>query len=194
MEQTQPFKYGKSHKIINWGCAFDSLTELKFAISISEEYEFLRARVSIYYHPGTLEPTDYIRECHRRYTPDFLIRHKKTGKAFLVEIKPRAFENEPQLALRKTVAEKYIRWKGYDWEYKVIFNDEIILTLKQFEEFSECCKLKSKSSLRFWFEEYNKKFDRSAPSLISNVPNNSDIEFVMFGRRSLRKARFGQKP
>ena len=72
----QLFRYGRSHKIVHWGCAFDSLTELKYAISIMEEYEFLRARVTIYYHPGTKLPTDYIRECHRHYTPDFLIRHK----------------------------------------------------------------------------------------------------------------------
>jgi TnsA endonuclease N terminal. len=183
MIQRRSFKYGKSHKIISWGCAFDSLTELKFAVSIMEEYEFLRARVSIYYHPGTLHPTDYIRECHRRYTPDFLIRHKETGKALLVEIKPRAFEHEPQLVRRKEIAENYIRWKGYDWEYKIVFDDEIILSSEQLEEFEECCKLKSKSSWKLWFAQYNKKFDRSAPSLISNVPANSDIEFVMFGKK-----------
>lgn len=184
--QKQKFKYGKSHKIINWGCTFDSLTELKFAISIMEDYEFMRARVSIYYHPGTKLPTDYIRECHRHYTPDFLIRHKETGEAFLVEIKPRAFEHDPQLSLRKEVAENYIRWKSYDWKYKVIFDDEIILTVEQWEDFEECCKLKSKSSFKLWFEEYNKKFDRSAPSFFSKVPTSSDLHFIMFGKRSTR--------
>ena len=71
VQHTRSFKYGKSHKIIYWGCAFDSMTELKYAVSIMEDYEFLRARVSIYYHPGTREPTDYVREFHRRYTPIF---------------------------------------------------------------------------------------------------------------------------
>ena len=101
------FAYRKAHKIVNWGCAFDSLTELKFAISIMEEYEFLRERVTIYYHPGTKKPTDYIREFTRHYTPDFLVRNKETGEALLVEIKPRAFEHDPQLPLRKVVAENY---------------------------------------------------------------------------------------
>lgn len=181
--QRTKFKYGKSHKIINWGCGFDSLTELKFAISILEDYEFLRARVSIYFHPGTRKPTDYIKEFHRRYTPDFLIRHKTTGEAFLVEIKPRAFRNDPQLALRKEVAENYIAWKKYDWKYKVVFDDEIILTSDQLEEFEQCCKLKSKSTWKIWFQEYNRRFDRSAPNFISTVPSNSSVEFVMFGRR-----------
>lgn len=97
--QKQKFKYGKSHKIINWGCSFDSLTELKFAISIQDEYEFLRERITIYYHHGTLEPTQELREGIRHYTPDFLIRNKQTGEAFLVEIKPRAAANDPQLIL-----------------------------------------------------------------------------------------------
>lgn len=181
MKTQTNFRYGTSHKIINWGYCFDSLTELKFAISIREEYEYLRERISIYYHPGTKLPTDYIRECHRRYTPDFLIRHKQTNEALLVEIKPRAFEGNPQLALRKEVAENYIRWKGYDWKFKVIYDDEIILDEEQWEDFEECCKLKSKSSFKIWFEQYNKKFDRSAPSLFKNIPDNRKIEFVMFG-------------
>lgn len=187
--QESKFRYGRSHKIINWGCAFDSLTELKFAISIMEDYEFLRGRLSIYYHPGTKLPTDYIRTCHHRYTPDFLIRHKETREAFLVEIKPRAFEHHPQLTLRKEVAENYIRWKKFDWKYKVVFDDEIILTEEQLEEFEQCCKLKSKSSYKLWFQEYNKKFDRSAPSLFKNVLSNARIEFVMFGTvRSLTRS------
>lgn len=190
MKNESHFKYKKSHRIINWGCSFDSLTEVKFAISIMEEYKFIRGRVCIYFHPGTKLPTEYIRDCHRRYTPDFLIRHKETGKAFLVEIKPRAFENDPQLVLRRQVAENYIRWKNYDWTYKVVFDDEIFLNQEQWEEFQECCKLKKPSSLLLWFEEYNKKFDRSAPSFFSHNPSNSDIRFIMFGDRS-EKHRYG---
>jgi hypothetical protein len=152
-----------------------------------EEYEFLRERICIYYHPGTLLPTDYIRECHRRYTPDFLMRHKETGEAFLVEIKPAGFRNHPQLLLRQKVAENYINWKGYDWKFKVVFDDEIILDQAQWEEFQECRLLKSKSSFKLWFEQYNKKFDRSAPSMFSRVATNTDIRFIMFGERSARQ-------
>ncbi len=184
------FKYRNSHRIVNWGCAFDSLTELKYAISIVEEFEFLRARVTIYFHPGTKQPTDYIRECTRHYTPDFLVRNKETGEAFLVEIKPRAFEHDPQLLLRKEVSDNYIKWKGYDWKYKVIFDDEIVLTADQLEEFEQCCKLKSRSARKLWFEEYNKKFDRGAPSFFSTVPSNSDVQFVIFGTRNLQQKHF----
>lgn len=189
MKNKSHFKYQQSHKIIHWGCSFDSLTELKFAISIMEEYEFLRARVSIYYHPGTKMPTNYIRECHRHYTPDFLIRHKETHEAFLIEIKPRAFQHEPELILRKQVAENYIWWKNYDWKYKVVFDDEIFLNQDQWEEFQDCCKLKSKCAQLLWFEQYNKKFDRSAPSLFS-APTSKDIRFIMFGERAVERKPF----
>src|ERR1044072_5606293 len=99
--KNKSFVYGRSHKIVNWGCSFDSLTELRYAISIRDEYEFLRGRVHIYYDQATLKPTSYIRTGIKHYTPDFLIRHKTRNKAWLVEIKPRAFENKQQLRTRE---------------------------------------------------------------------------------------------
>jgi hypothetical protein len=182
--QMKHFKYGKSHKMIYWGCSFDSMLELKYALSIQNEYEFLRSHVPIYYDPVTKRPTNYIRANIRRYTPDFLIRHKETKKAFWVEIKPRAFSDHGQLELRKEVAEKYIQWKGYDWQYKIVFDDEIILTLDQVVQFNECCSLIGISARKTWFEKYNKRFDRSAPAFFKTVPRNGDVLFVMFGQKS----------
>jgi len=183
------FKYGKSHKMIYWGCSFDSILELKYALSIQNEYEFLRSHIPIYYDPVTKRPTNYIRANIRRYTPDFLIRHKETKKAFWVEIKPRPFSDQAQMELRKEVAEKYIQWKGYDWQYKVVYGDEIILTLDQLVQFNECCSLIEISARKTWFEKYNRRFDRSAPSFFKTVPRNGDVLFVMFGhKRSLTKS------
>lgn len=108
----QTFEYKKSVPLIYWGCCFDSLLELKYALSIQSEYEFLRAHIPIYYDPKTKMPTNYIRGNIRRYTPDFLIRHKQTKKAYLIELKPRAFNNHEQLAGRREIAEKYIQWKN----------------------------------------------------------------------------------
>ena len=182
MAQRSTFRYGRSHKIVNWGCSFDSLTEVKYALSIMDDYLFLRNRVAIYFHPGTLQPTDYIRTFHRRYTPDFLIRHRETGEAFLVEIKPRAFENDPQLSYRKRIAENYIRWKGYDWKFKIVFDDEIILSEEGLAQFEDCCRLKSSSAYLLWFQEYNKRFDRSAPNLFKRGLTNAFIQTVFWGK------------
>lgn len=181
--RNKSFKYGKSHKIIFWGCCFDSLLELKFALSIQNEYEFLRLNITVYYDPKTKRPTDYIRSNIKSYTPDFLIRHKETNQAYWIEIKPRAFSDQAKLALRKEVAERYIEWKGYDWQYKVIYDDEIKLTLDQLVQFNECCtSLIAKSARKIWFQKNNNRFDRSAPLLFSKAPGSSRVQFVMFGQ------------
>lgn len=99
-----------------------------------------------------------------------------------MEIKPRAFEGQPQLALRKELAERYIKWKGYDWTFKVIFDDYIILSEEQLEDFEQCCKLKSKSAYKIWFEQVNRKYDRSSPSLFKTAYDNKQVEFEMFGK------------
>lgn len=182
--KSKAFQYRKSCKIVNWGCQFDSLLELKYAISIQDEYEFLRARITIFYHHGTKAPTGYVREGVRRYTPDFLIRHKQTGEAFLVEIKPRAAENEPQLALRREVAGKFIRWKKYDWKFKVVFDDQIVLDEAAWVVFDHCRKLKSKSAFKLWLAEQDRRYNRCAPTYFAKSPRESDIRFVMFGERS----------
>ena len=91
ISQIPHFHNRKSHKIIHWGCCFDSLLELRYAMSIRRDYEFIRSRLHIYYDKETLTRTSYIRTGIKHYTPDFLIRNKTTNEAFLVEIKPRAF-------------------------------------------------------------------------------------------------------
>jgi len=102
----EAFKYYDSIPVKEWGCHFDSMLELKYALSIMDDFEFLRSRIPIYFDPKTKKPTDYLRYNTKRYTPDFLIRHKITMEAFWVEIKPRAFERENQLIIRRELAER----------------------------------------------------------------------------------------
>lgn len=175
------FKYGRSFKIIYWGYQFDSILELKFAISIRKDYQFLRSQIPIYYDPVTRKPTDNIRGNIVRYTPDFLIRHKVTGQAFLVEVKPKAYDDEKDLSKRKEVAENYISWKGYDWNYVLIYSDEVILSPDEEMELEECLKLKSSSSSKIRLQKANDRYDRSMPSLFKPFINNKQIRFVMFG-------------
>jgi len=141
----------------------------------------LRERLVIFYDPATRQPIEYLRSSYRHYTPDFLIRHKTTGKTFLVEIKPHGFEGHPQLDLRKEVAEKYIRWKNYDWTYKAVFDDEIILNAEQLEDFKECYRLKSSAAFKLWFEQNNRKLNRGASSFFTNAAPEARIRYIMFG-------------
>lgn len=175
------FNYKKSCRVINWGYVFDSMLELKYAISVQKEYEYLRSHIPIYYDPKTKLPTFYIRGNIRRYTADFLIRHKVTNKAFLVEVKPRAFEGNEQLMVRKEVAENYIRLKKYDWEFKVVYSDEIKLSADEHALFINCFKLVPGSERKFLFKKLNDRFDQSKPSLFFSSPSSRLVHFVMFG-------------
>ncbi len=158
------FPYRLSRKAQTWGCQFDSLTELKYVIAIMDDYHYLRSPVSIYYHPVTKITLDNIRRCHLRYTPDFLIRHKQTFQSFLVEIKPRAFENHIQLDLRKAVAENYIARKNLDWKFKIVFDDEIVLSTEQIYNFQIASSMTSAKELANWFINYCKIHGYSFPT------------------------------
>jgi hypothetical protein len=176
------FTYTNVVPIVNWGCRFDSLTELKFAISISDEYDFIRSPGSIYYHPGTLEPAVNIRTCDRRYTPDFLIRHKQTSEAFLIEIKPRAYENNARLEKCLRVAENFILQNKYDWKFKVIYDDEIFLSDEQLKDYTECKRLKLKSSFNDWSKQFGSHLNRGVIAALLKLPSHIQVEYLMLGR------------
>ena len=134
------------------------------------EYHFLRSPVAIYYHPGTRITLDHLRRCHLRYTPDFLIRHKETFEATLIEIKPRAFEDHPQLFLRKAVAENYIQRKNLDWKFKVVFDDQINFTDEQLDAFNECASLSTGKAMAAWFNAYSQHMNHTFPdNLLSDL-------------------------
>lgn len=175
------FVYKKATRIINWGYSFDSLLELKYALSIQTDYYYLREHIPIFYDPRSRQPTNYIRDHIRRYTPDFLIRHKRTNEATLVEIKPRAFEQCKQLSLRREVAENYIRWRKFDWSYKVIFDDQIELTGSQKEQFHLCTNDMLRSQRKFELNKLNQMFNQNPSSLIHKSPSSKLIQLVMFG-------------
>jgi hypothetical protein len=174
--------YKKSYPFTCWCCHFDSLTELKYAISIAADYEFLRAVIPIYFNPKTKQTTDYIREGIRRYTPDFLIRHKITGKAFLVEVKPPNFGDAAELDLRSTIAEHYIIRKNLDWAFKIVYGNEIELSGKDLELFEQCCNFRLNRHIDKNFSNWNIKFDPTAAPLFSGS-RNGNVQFIMFGQR-----------
>lgn len=181
LKQAKPFKYRKSCKMIYWGCQFDSLLELKYAISIQDEYEFIRSRLTIYYKHDSNEPTNYIREGVRHYTPDFIIRNKKTSQAYLIEIKPRAAQNEPSLKVRQDVAEKYIRCKKYDWTFKIVYDDEIVLDELGIQLYEECCKLKCKSAFKMFMQDQERKYRGDSSMKFGRPPTEERIRFVFLG-------------
>ncbi len=124
-----PFTYEYKGCHIDYkGLGFDSLLELRYAISIEQGFAFMREGIKIFYDPSTEKSTNYLRAGIRRYTPDFLIRNWQTGKAFLIEVKPSGFDDFNALSLYQNICNHYIETNKYDWEFKVIFEENIILS------------------------------------------------------------------
>ncbi|MES1216835.1 MAG: TnsA endonuclease N-terminal domain-containing protein [Bacteroidota bacterium] len=183
------FKYNNCIPVKEWGCHFDSMLEFKYALSIQDDYEFLRSRIPVYYDPKTKKPTDYLRYNTKRYTPDFLIRHKISLQAFWIEIKPRAFEKEKQLQIRRFVAEEYIKWKGFDWKFKVVYDDEIFLSAGYQEIYNSYYRY-----MRKYPGGYDNKKDRMDLPMFRWGLDNSNVRFIMFGSGSQHNSDLAYKP
>lgn len=104
----------------------DSLLELRFILSIEDTHEWTREGLKIYYNIDQVP--EGITGGLASYTPDFLIKDKQKSTITLVEIKPKGFNDKWDCLRRKKIAESFISWMGYDWEFKIIWGDEIQLS------------------------------------------------------------------
>lgn len=167
--------------VSGWGFNFDSLAELKYALSIMDDYEFIRPAPSIYYDPSTRLPAIHIRKCNRRYTADFLIRHRSTLQAFLVEIKPRAYAGQPKLDIHRQVAENFIRLNHYDWQFRVVFDDQIVLTEEQLQDFENLKLIRTARERTSWLNSYRQNILDSLPINLRQHMTNAKEDFLIYG-------------
>lgn len=128
-----PCKYKRSFRIPYRGCLFDSLLELKYAMSIEDDYRFLREPVIIGYDPKTLAVTNYFRESTRMYTPDFVARDKHDHGGWMIEIKPKSFLSIDVKNRFETVAHNFIRSLNLDWKFKFVCEDDISLSKEKLD-------------------------------------------------------------
>lgn len=156
------FRYRRSYKIIYRGC-------------------------QIYYDPKTKLPTNEITERIKKYTPDFLFRDTRDNKAFLIELKPRAFEKNGEPGLIKEIAENYIRWQQVDWKFKIIYDDEIFLTHAQKEKFNALCKDIPRASWKVKMRETHRRYNGNCINFFNHIPvhkgdsKNDTVKFVKYG-------------
>lgn len=120
------FTYNQAIACAYNGQWFDSLLELRYILSIEDTHCWMREGISIYYNLDD-EP-EGIKGGLKTYTPDFLVREKKTNKAILVELKPADFDDRWEIIRRRKIAENYIQYMGYDWEFEVIYSHQIVLS------------------------------------------------------------------
>jgi hypothetical protein len=150
------FTYRKSFPIPYSGCAFDSLLELKFALSIENDYRFLRS-------PEKIETT-------RVYTPDFLIRHKLTHEAWLIELKPTAYKISKNVSIYNSIATDDIKKQSLDWSFNVIFGSEIHIEPDKLNKFRMFAMRKTTFQTMFDFQKMDQKYNHRPVKIFSSVP------------------------
>lgn len=164
-------------------CVFDSILELKFALSIENDFHFLRAHIPIYYDPKNYEPTNYITERTKKYTPDFLIRDKINNTAYLVEIKPRGVDCILQLQSRTKIAERFIEKNKYDWKFIILYDDEILLSREQLKKLNILLQHKNRFEQTLHFMEQDKKYSNGLSTYSSSIPSHEGFlrkEYIRF--------------
>lgn len=155
----------RAYPCLYQGQWMDSLLELRYILSIENTHAWQRDGLQIYFSVN--KSAESIEAALRRYTPDFLIRNYLTGEAKLVEIKPQHFKNERKLVRRKKIAEKFIRYFGYDWTFEIVFADQIFLSQEAEEKYHQLI-------LDF-------TYGRHCPSPITLAQQESYIRFIREG-------------
>lgn len=164
------FKYKKAYRIAYRKCFFDSLLELKFALSLEQDYRYLREPYLIGYDPKTLMTTNYFREDTKIYTPDFLIRSKITNKAQLVEIKPTSFKYCTEVSSYQRIADNYIRQINKDYAFKIVYEEDITLTAVQEEKYNLFVAKKESFADLFALQHLDRKYNAESIRYFSSVP------------------------
>jgi len=164
------FKYKKAYRIAYRNCFFDSLLELKFALSIEQDYRYLREPYLIGYDPKTLQVTHHFREETKIYTPDFLIRCKTSNKAYLVEIKPSAFRNGGDAIAYQQIAQNYIQLLHKDFQFKMVYEEDIILSESQQRRYNLFVAKKDQFADLFSLHQLDRKYNAQSIKYCSSVP------------------------
>lgn len=174
-----PFNYLPSRKTMLWGHHYDSLTEIRFLLSILEEFAFVRAPLSLYFFAGSDRFSHFPCNHSLRYTPDFLIRHYQTAQAWLIEIKPEGYTDTGRLAQHARLVDRYIHAMKFDWQYRLIRSDEILLSAEQLAYFDQFRRLTQKQAQQEWLEDYCR---RMRPCILPfRDTKNGLLDFVLRG-------------
>jgi hypothetical protein len=159
---------------------YQSAGRMKFLLSVADDYEFVCPAPAIYYDPVTYLPCFIVDGLDQEYRADFLIRHRENGQAFLVELHPVCMVSDARLRLRRQVAENYIAWKGYDWQYQCLFQEYILLSASQSLLFDSYCRMKNDGDRRKWLIDHKAMSDLLKPPQFQ-CNNYSMLDFLIHG-------------
>lgn len=180
----------KSKKVEYNGLYFDSSLELQFALLIEGSCEYIYRPLTVWYDPNDSDKLGK-QECNNKYIPDFLVRKVRKKTAHLIEIKFSQQVNNHLVQAKKIAAEKYIKSKGYDWEYKIITEKDFNLKGEQAEKYKRVIESRSfhanKQRLLRLEAMYQNKLLRRNSIPIDRYFNFSDRDHSLFVRKGLLK-------
>jgi hypothetical protein len=182
--------YHKAIKIQYKGCLYHSILELKFVLLIEDKCSWMREPITIYYNKATLETTNYINEETNKYTPDFLVRKWKENTGHLIEIKPKEFLESKDMVIRSTVINNYLKKHEYDWQYKIITEEDICLNEEKLVHLKKIIAENKNFKAKLGFIERDKKYNNSKQTYFRHIPFLSSgeisskdyIEYVKKGK------------
>lgn len=172
----QTSQYNTKAKPISYrNCLLDSRAEFKYMLLIEDNCRFLREYITIWYDPRTNlpvrnQPVTYLPIDCCKYTPDFLVRDKISNKALLVEVKPDSYTDDLYLEKRKYLVEEYIRQQRLDWEYRLIYDDEIKLTQPQWATFNNVTKNQRGFEMLRQMERRDKRYNSCGVRYFKHIP------------------------
>ena len=157
-----------------------SVQQVKFLLSVADDYEFICPAPAIYFDPVTYQPTFCIDRLHQAFCADFLIRNRIIGQAFLIEVLPDFLADDPRLLVRRQIAENYIAGKGHDWKYKCLFEEEILLTSGESMLFDSYAQMCCEEDRREWLMDYL-SFSYLLKPVCFQSPHYSLLDFLIHG-------------
>ncbi len=184
----QPFY--TSNQALYKGCFFHSMLEVKFVLAIEDDFRFLRASEHIVYYPKTMQVVRKPDEFTRIYTPDFLIRHKKNGWVWLIEIKPDFLRGSPEVSYCETLMKNYVRKNHLDWGTAIIFSSDIQLSGAKEKKYTLMKSFKDKFEEAIALKEFIRFYNPSGRRANKTVPVHradhiTDTQYENFVRYGL---------
>jgi hypothetical protein len=169
-------KKSPKHKYVNQQYLFTQ--RIKFLCSVADEYELICPAPVIFYDPVTYLPAFPIDSLHEKYRADFLIRHRTNGQALLIELHPASMVNDTRLRLRRSIAQNYIACKGYDWQYRCLFQEYVHLSEEQSSRFESYSHMKTNKDQFEWLIDYLLLMERLKPAVFRS-PKYSLLDFLI---------------
>jgi hypothetical protein len=158
---------------------FDSQIELRFALSIEDQYAYL-------HHPKRIFESYYrddgkiveINNKTRSYTPDFLIRSITQNEATIIETKPNHYNDWEQFERRNRIVSKYLSNIETHLEFKWVFDRDIKLTGEGWSKFNRI--LETQESEKRFHELLKVIYNRNCRVPFIHSPKWTEKEYIAF--------------